>query len=238
MDFADVRMKNKSGEQLFVLENGNLRKLNVSTAEVSRVLLSNVEGFYNLESDIIYVGKNEDGERQFGFYQEGNNESSEIVKLDDSSVVKFAAGEYYGDIYTAVAVDNSVKIFRGSLGAKQEKSVILVDDELEFAPSRVGVYGGGELMIFKNGKDYAVYDVETNKFTNYELENENIKWINEYMFSFVDGDENLIIEDFDKGNRRAFTSQVKEGFETPIVSEKWIYYIDSNFSLIREKIAD
>ncbi|MBQ6510706.1 PEGA domain-containing protein [Candidatus Saccharibacteria bacterium] len=238
MDFADIKMKNKSGEQLFILENGNLRKLNISTAEVSRILLSNVERFYNFDSDIIYVGKDEDGKREFGFYQEGNNESSKIMELEDSSDAKMAMGEYYGDVYTTFVVNNNVKIYRGNFGAKQEKNVLLVDEELDFVPSEVNVRGGGELAMLRNGKSYAVYDVETNKFTRYELENGEIKWMSEFMFSFVDEKGNLIAEDFDKGNRRKVVANVKSGFETPIVADKWIYYVDLEFNLKRVKIAD
>ena len=160
------------------------------------------------------------------------------MELEDSSDAKMAMGEYYGDVYTTFVVNNNVKIYRGNFGAKQEKNVLLVDEELDFVPSEVNVRGGGELAMLRNGKSYAVYDVETNKFTRYELENGEIKWMSEFMFSFVDEKGNLIAEDFDKGNRRKVVANVKSGFETPIVADKWIYYVDLEFNLKRVKIAD
>lgn len=238
MNFSNVKMKNKSGEQLLVLENGNLRNLNISTAEVSRILLDKVESFNNYGSDIIYVGRNESGDRQFGFYQEGNDKSEKIMSIETSDEAKAVMGEYYGDIYAAFVTGNDVKIYRGNLNGKPEDKVILVDDTLDFIPSEVSVRGGGELIMLRSGKSYAIYDVETNRFSKYELENEQIEWINDYMFSFVDEDGTLVIKDFDGGNRRKLSNGVKGGFDVTITSEKWMYYIDAKNNLVRETIVD
>lgn len=237
MQFSDIKIKTKNGEQLLVLENGNLRKLNISTAEVSRILLSKVEQFKNFGAGIIYIGRDDNNKRHIGFYQDGDNEGVMAMSLDDEAQVNFTMSEYYGDAYVTFAINNNVKIYRGSLGTKQENNVLLVDEDLGFVPNEIYVRGEGELTILKNGKSYAIYDVETNKFTKYELENENIKWMNDYMFSFVSG-KKLIVEDFDKGNRRKFADNVVDGFVTPIVGDRWIYYVDSNNYLMREKITD
>ncbi len=238
MQFSNIRMKNKTGEQLLVLENGNLRRLDIAAAEVSRIFINKVESFGSFGPDVIYVGRDKNGDRHIGFYREGNKEGTVIASLEDGASVKFVMSEYYGDKYVAFVVNDHIKIYRGDLSPKQEKGVLLVDEDLGFVPSEIRVRGDDELITVRNDKQYGVYDVETNKFTKYELESGEIHWINDFMFSFVDEDSNLIIEDFDKGNRRELVGNVKSGFEVSLTSDKWIYYIDSRSNLMRERIAD
>ncbi len=238
MQFSDIKMENDTGEQLLVLENGNLRKLDITAAEVSRILLSKVENFYNFGPDVIYVGRDKDGVRHIGSYREGDRESATITTIEDGVVVKSATGEYYGDKYVAIIVNDNIKIYRGNVSSKKDKNIMLVNEDLEFIPNEVTVHGEGELIAAKNGKQYGVYDVETNKFTRYELENGEIKWINDYMFAFVDDESNLIIEDFDRGNRRSFAKKVANGFEISFTSDKWIYYINSKNNLVRQKVIE
>lgn len=237
MQFSSVRMESRSGEQLLVIENGNLRKLNTATAELSRILLSKVESFDDFNSEIAYVGVDDDGERYFGLYQDGDIKGKNIGLVDGAVKVKVVISEYYGDKYFTFVNDKNVKIYLGDFGKKQAKNVLLIDEALDFVPSEVSVRGEGELIVLKDDKNYAVYDIETNKLTKYELENENIAWINDYMFSFVNDGE-LVIEDFDKENRRKIADNVAEGFSAPIVNDRWIYYIDFKYNLVREQIVD
>ncbi len=244
LEFSDVKIANDSATEMYALENNHLRMIDIENNKVSGILVENVEGFYNMKSDVIYVTlPNEKNEFETGFYSKGNKEHitlSQMVFDESKPNVLVAMSEYYGEYYALEFVNNQVGIYKAErLPSSNEDDLFkaITVEEIGFVPDRIAIVGDGGLFAAQNGSQRAVFDVESTKFGKFTSDSE-ARWLDDFMiYEIVDG--RLSVMDFDNENDREIASDVKDGLEIKISkNNKWIYFVNSENKLSRVKILE
>lgn len=254
-NLTDFRFLNDSASEIFVLESGNLRKIDVDGRKISEIFVKNVSSFSNLKSDLIYVADNDgDGKKELGMLKNGEKVGIEVdlyeekegsdgsLEKNKPEVLKASLGEYYGDFYVSfVSNDGNWRILRADdLSKFENKSdfeVILSSELNNFENSIVGVRGDGELIIAKNPEQMRIFDIETGKVKDIQI-TETTGWLNDFML-FENENGILSVMDFDKENVHIISDDVLLHGEIKISrNNKWIYYFSKEGMLSRVRIMD
>lgn len=240
IDFAEVKIANDAATDLFVVENGNLRTINVTDGKLSGVLVAKVRYMDNLKSDLVYVTEaNEEGELVAGIYRAGEKGGTILSQMrqapEDNVQVLVTIGEYFGEYYVMEVVNSQMGVYKGvrlpSFGDENELEAVAME-ELGFVPEKLEMTGGGGLFTASSGNQRATLDVETMKLANWGTEGKS-RWLDEHMLYGVEG-EKLVVMDFDGENRREITDGAKAGTEVKISkNNRWMYFVGEDSKLKR-----
>lgn len=244
-EFFEVKIANDAATELFVLENGNLRMINVNDGKISEVLLSGVKYIDNLKSDVVYV-TNEDAEGHIktGIYRNGEKGGTVVSEFlasesDPDVGVRMMIGEYFGEYYVMEVIGEEIGVYKGeklpSFGEESTIEPIMVE-KLGFVPEKLETTGGGGLFNVSAGAKRATFDIETMKLNKWDAGTE-MKWLDEHMVYGVK-DSKLVVADFDGENYRVLAEGVKAGTEVKISgNNRWMYFLDETGELIRMQIS-
>lgn len=246
--FSTVEILDNSAANLIAIQDGNLRKINVSSRAISSVLVSNVQSFDHFEDEVVFSALNatsnialssatdtaeNSGQTTVKPYTIGvlNLNNKETASLTTAaSPAKVAISKFYDEKYITVLENMELKLY------KKTDFELVKEFTLTFAPEKVKVGNDGEFIEFYAGAQFATFDFESLSIREWSLENENFGWLDNNMLYIVENGE-LIVYDFDGFNRRALSNNVSSQFPATIVGDKWLYYF-SDGALIREKIVD
>ena len=244
MEFSSVKIANDSASELYVLEKNNLRSIDIDGDKISGILIENVESFFNMKSNLVYVTiPNEKHEFETGFYSKSDKERivlSQSAFDEEKPKIAMTIGEYYGEYYVLEFVNDQVGIYSGgklpSSNNKDALKPVLVE-EIGFVPELVDVMGNGGLFVAENGLERAIFDVETMKLKKYSSESE-ATWLDEFML-YENKDGQLVVTDFDGENKVEIADGMKIGSKVKISkNNKWIYFVDAENKLSRVKIME
>lgn len=244
MEFSSVRIANDSATEMYALENSHLRMIDIENNKVSSILVENVESFYNMKSDLIYVTlPNKKNEFETGFYLKGNKEHITLSQMafdENKPNVLVAMGEYYGEYYAFEFVNDQVGIYKSErLPSSSEDDLFeaIIVEKIGFVPNRITVVGDGGLFAMQNDSQRAIFDVESMKFGKFSSDSET-RWLDDFMmYEIHDGQLNVM--DFDNENQRSVVSDAKDGSEIKISkNNKWIYFVNNANMLSRVKILE
>ena len=235
MSFSELRFMNDSGDKLIALQNGNIRTIATGSKTVSQVLAEDVKKFDFVGDYIVFLNN----AQKLGII---NGETkTEVTEYSADNLINVTAADYIGDKYLAISENNKITIYKGDL-PNDERSLSdmekVLEEEISFVPSSLKVYGNNELIVARDGKKAAVFDAESRKLYQYELDVEDVFLLDGYMVGeIVDG--KLIVMDFDGTNKREITSAGSAALITR--NNKWLYYFtvsENKINLTREKIVE
>lgn len=246
--FSAVEILDNSAANLIAIQDGNLRKINVSSRAISSVLVGNVQSFDHFEDEIVFSALNTTSNIALSSAS-GRSENSDpnsvqpyiigILNLNNKEItgltttassVKVAFSKFYDEKYITVLEDAKLSLY------KKTNFELVKEFDLSFVPQHVKVGNDGEFIEFYTGAQFATFDFESLSVREWSLENENFGYLDNNMLYTVDGGE-LIVYDFDGLNRRVLAKNVSSQFPVIIASDKWLYYF-SDSKLIREKIVE
>lgn len=245
-EFAQVKIANDAASKLFVLENGNLRTIDVNEGKMSGVLVANVSYFDNLKTDLVYATKaNEKGECETGIYREGEKGATVLSHFanpnpEEKAQVLVTIGEYFGEYYIIENVTHQIGVYMTeklpSFGDESEVEAIAMED-LGFIPEKLETTGGGGLFTAQRGTERATFDVETMSVVKITTLL-GVEWLDEHMLYGVD-EGKLYVMDFDGENKREIVSDAKIGTEVKVSkNNRWMYYLGGDGKLKRVVISN
>lgn len=256
---ADLRIIDSSANQLYLLENRQLKRINANDGVVSRVLLDNVVSFANFDTKVIYVADLKDSKKRvIGVYRDDEKGGTVLAEVAGEKKVQVALSSYYGDDYMAWTVDQEFNIWYGKMPAYDESRTELPTDLqrlmdnvlLSEIPERLIVSPGNEFVVAQKGNKMMVTDLEMGDLHEYEAPSSDVKWFDASMLYTVK-DRQILVWDFDGSNRRnlAESTQTDDG-NVPVVDDapvviannnRWLYYLvtrEGNIYLVRERVRD
>lgn len=227
MDFSRVRPASNSADKLYVTEGGNLRSISLGNKEISRILVTNVADFDNLESKVLFVtGVDEAGIQTIGYYADGDK-TPIVLETVAGDGVKLAISEYLDEEYLTIAVGPEVSVYKVEDLTEEKKIEDLTREEqatFAAAPAELKVYNRGRLVMAREGTKVLMFDMEQGQFVEYELESEPEGWLDGFLIANV-ADGKLIARDFDGENRRELVAAVS-GYQAMVAAnEKFLYYM-------------
>lgn len=261
MSFDRIEMIDNAANQLFVLENHQLRRINVSEKTMSRVLLGNVKDFDSNGTNLIYLttelsaqGENEKY-RAIGVYRNDEKDGTILAKVKVSQKVQIALAQYFDEDYMCYVVDQKPTILYGALPSYDERGADLTglkelfeDEILSATPESLTVSSGNAYVVARAGARYMVVDLETRSLYEYEAPAAALNWLDGSMMYAVRQGE-ILVWDFDGTNQRNLAESVKKdarlvAMERPVMiasNNRWMYYLSEDkagIKLVREKIRD
>lgn len=245
-----------TGNQIYALERGQLRRINVGDGVMSRVLLDNVMDFANYGSSVVYLTNGgEDKLRTVGTYRDNEKDGVKIAEIADDVAVKLAISTYYGDDYVIWTESNRLIYYVGKLPGyvdtvDEQTDLKRVDSEIELSavPETLALSPGNQYVVARTGKKLMVTDLETGELYEYDSPLAGLKWFDASMlYAVVDG--NVVVWDFDGTNKRNLAEGV-DGDGIKVMNEpvlvtannRWVYYLsksdkeEKNIVLMRERI--
>jgi len=212
VSLTDAKFAGTSGNILFGLSEGTIRKLDLSNATISRALVTNVTSFDIFETNILtYVGTNPtDATQQVaGVYRDGDSEPYVLrtVKALDMPL-SIDATSYYNDDFVAIAEGTKVTILKGRYPTSNDADTSSLATYAEFsAAAKVDLLsfsGEGNFLVAQSGLSFVGYEIEYMRFTNAlvttsETQAHTLSWLDDaYLYAVYDG--HLSIREFDGTN--------------------------------------
>ncbi len=212
--FKDLRFAGTNGRSLFGLaDDNNIRKLDLSSATISRALVSNVDSFDLFDTNTIsYVGTNpaDATKRVAGVYRDGDDEPHVLRQVDSlDTVLKIAVGNYFNDTYAAIAEANKVTILKGSYPTSSSDDTTslrhFADMELTGPISELSFSPKSDYVLAASGASFMTYELEHFRSakgsldTSPEAASTPLRWLDTaHVWNQQNG--TLVMRDFDNSN--------------------------------------
>ncbi len=237
LDISKAVFAGTSGNILYALSAGGIRKLDLSAETISRTLVTDVAEFELYETNIItYVGTdpNDATKTVVGLYREGDNAPHVLrstVTVPEAPL-RITTSRYFNQDYVAISQGPKVDIIAGSYPApgssdssslKSFASFVFTGSvgNLSFSPN-------GDYLLVQSGSDFASYDIEHKRITNYSVSATPgvtvgpVKWLDD-DHTWSDYDGGLIMREFDGANS-ATINQVVGGQGVALTeNDRYIY---------------
>jgi len=236
---GDVQFAGTSGNTLYGLANGDVRRLDLSSATISRVLASKVESFDMYKNTIFtYVGQNPTNpdQRVVGFYRDGDEEPYVLQTFDDASArLAVDTVRYHTSDYLAYAENDKVTVLQGQYPNADQSRTDALNTVAEFtlpsAIDRLSFSPEGDYVVAQAGvtlKSYEVEHLRTNTATIETSESQShvMQWLDKaYMWAVYDG--HLSIREFDGTNVNVIMP-MEPGFDATLSQNgRYIYGVNN-----------
>lgn len=229
-NFSKIEILDQSANNLAVVLNDNLHRIDVPSKQISAVLISNIYSFDFYEQNIVFVAKNAETSKYYiGLSKIGNDE---VIKLkEDLDVpIRVVITKFYDDEYIGLINDDSIQLFIKKDFV--EKSTY----QLSFNPENIKVGAMGEAIIMSTGGHIATLDMEAQELYEWSTDTDTFGWLDGSMiYAIKDGALNVY--DFNGLNHRTLSSNISSHFPVTITSDKYLYYFRDG-SLTREYLFE
>lgn len=230
-DFSDISITDNSATNFLAVLDHNLHKINLSSRQISAVLVENVIDYDFYESEIVFSAVSKTNESSSEYYVgllKNHGDSPEIVtKLETKPLVTLL--RFYDNSYITILKDGELSIVE-----KNSKKPFM-DGTVSQEVKTLNVGHAGEFQIAVSGRDITTIDMEAKSIVQWQIESD-FNWLDSDMIYTVQ-DGNLIVYDYDGLNRRVISKNVSSHFPVTITNDKWLYYASDN-QLVREIIAN
>lgn len=212
LNVSSLKFASTNGNILYGLADGVVRKLDLSSATISRGLVSNVQSFDVFETNIItYVGTDSDDEniKVAGIYRDGDAQSHVLRRVSSKATpLAIDASRYFSDYYVAIAEGLKVTILKGTYPASSDESAASLGQFAEFMAAAdvetLGFSNEGDYLVAQSGLTFASYEIEHQRLTNASIaatgtRAQTLRWLDRaYLWAVHDGQ--LSIREFDGTN--------------------------------------
>ena len=252
-DFSEVKIFDNSASVLLAVRGGNLHKIDVSSRQISAILVKNVHSYDYLGSEIVYSALRavdnildvaDDANTTVATDDATTEESTTavyeigILKISNAepkivttatNPTKVVISRFYDDKYLTLLSENNVTVYEADNFSE------FLNRNISFAPQTIKTGRDGGFIFMTNGTAIASLDMEAEDISEWTIDSPNFGWLDSGMlYAIKDG--TLVVYDFDGLNRRTLANNVSSKFPVAITDNKWLYYVDDG-ALIREIIA-
>ena len=253
IDSTDLQFSRANSQQLYTLSGGDVRKIDLAAATLSRPLVSNVAEFQLYrDTGVTYVTKLNEATKQraVGYVLDGDATPRQLRAYTDDGTtpLHIAINEYFNDTYVAIAHGSTVSIVTGDLPKKATEldameGVSMMN--LSAPVTRLSLITEGRFVVAEMKDSYAVYDLELKRQTITPLKGtaaesaRELRWIDGYM-PWSDRDGMLRLYEFDGANQRDIMSVASGQMVTLSRNGTYLYSIgkstDGQYHLQRVRL--
>ena len=230
-DFSDIQILDNSANNLLVVQNGNLHKIDVPDKSLSAVLIEKIADYYISDNEIVFVSE-QLNDVQTMSYEIGVTKIGDKTKtslFQTTGPVKVAQIQFYDKKYLAVLEGNTITLY------DRENLEETIDYITSFNPDNMEIGHHGDFILLSSGAHLAAIDMEAGDVFEWIADNDGYDWLDHDMLYDVDNG-NLFVYDYDGLNRRHLAENVSSHFPVTITDNKWLYYFSDDY-LVREWIV-
>ena len=222
-NFSKVEILDSSANNLLVILDGNLHRVDVPAKQISAILAENVKSFDYYNQEVVFSTPD-----VISILKLGNGEVTKLQDIDTPSDV--IVTKFYDEEYIGVVRNGSITLYLKN--NFEEKNNFAFNIE----PANIKVGQDGEFIAIYNGGNVATLDLESMELTEWTTETDSFGWLDGSMIYAVK-DGGLNVYDFDGLNHRLLSSNVSSHFPVTITADKYLYYFRDG-SLIREYLYE
>lgn len=255
VNLTDIQFAGTNGTSLYGLNtDGVVRKIDLSAGTISRALVSNVSSFsvFEDESAISYVGVNaaDANKKVVGIYKDGDNDPTILqTATNPTDSLAIALGRYFSDDYVAIADNNMVTIFTGSLpngGSSSDSNGLRKYGELTLkgTVSNLSFSDKGDYVLAQSGSEFMSYEIEHQRSHGGMITPaagapaSSLKWL-DTAHLWNDDSNSLMMRDFDGTNVHTIMP-VASGFGASLSTNGKFFYgigkTDTGYQLQRVRM--
>lgn len=252
IDITSPVLAGTSGSIVYVISAGDIRKLDLSAATISRSLVSGVKSFELYDTNILtYVGVDQkDPTRHVaGLYREGDSASHILRSSPLTTPLSVATARYFNQDFVAIAEGTQIDILGGSYPTTpgDDISSLGIVSSVTFEPTaqRLSFSPRGDYVLAQTGATFMSYDIEHSRVSRstivppQEAPVGALQWLNDdHVWS--DTNSTLTIRDFDGANVVSL-SGVTAGQDVVLTTNRKFMYsfnaTEIGFSLQRVRLA-
>lgn len=204
-----------SGNILYAISSGDIRKLDLGAGTISRSLVTQVGSFSLFDTNVItYVGTapTDPSKQVVGLYREGDTVSHMLRTVTTSATAPLhvATSRYFNQDYVAISQGSKVDIVRGSYPASgsDDTGSLSAFTSFEFPVpiDQLGFSPEGDYVLVQTGNQFASFDLEHQRFSLSSVTGDDLmasvaplKWLDsDHVWSDYNG--SLTMRDFDGTN--------------------------------------
>jgi hypothetical protein len=242
LGFSRVVLADGSGNTVFTLDGGNLRRADVGTKTITSVIESGVQTMSAYAGRVAYTRVTDDGQRLVGVWRQGADGELVVTKLAaGEGAVGLAQADYRGRSWIAYVSGGQIRVYDGQTDkiGRDESVAPIVSQDLQQCEPELTVGGLGRLIQVRC--DGATRMVDLNEPETLHLVDKTdatARWLDDYMLYLQDGKDTYAI-DFDGSNGRWILPTAGH----PVVvsaDDNWMYYVefgeDGAARLVREAL--
>lgn len=242
IDISQITFAGTSGNILYALTEGDIRKLDLSAGTISRSLIMNVTQFEIYQTNVItYVGTDptDTSKTVVGLYREGDNAARILRSVTTASEtpLHIVTSRYFNQDYVAISEGANVDIFMGSYPAPASEDSSSLAKFASFTFSAiVGTMTfspNGDYLLVQSGSHFTSYDIEHMRIIDYTIKTDKgvtvspVKWLDD-DHTWSDYSDSLIMREFD-GENSATINQVVPGQGVTITqNDRYMYSFGKN----------
>lgn len=247
IELADLEFASTSGNILFGLTNGVVRKIDLGNATISRGLITNVSSFSVYDSNILsYVGTDpvDSTIHVAGVYRDGDTSPVIVHRSNNKDARLFIdTSRYFNDRYIAVADQSMLTVYRGDYPSNEsdvENLTELLNISATSAVTALSFSPTGNYVIAQSGSDFIGYEVEYDRVHQAAVSTDEnsvrtLRWLDGALLWGVQ-DGMLSFREFDGLNRNTIMPAVP-GFDVTLSQNgRYVYAMtrtDETFRLER-----
>lgn len=229
LPITQAKLSGRSGNILYVVTDGNLRKVDIAGGTVSRSLVGDVVTFSLYDTNTIAyttMRSVEDSSvvRTAGVYREGD-ESPVALRTSSSRDVSLsiATTVYYGTTYTAIANGKQIGIYKGHYDNGVDGLVRVATKTLDADVVSIEFNESGSYVVARSETSFTSFGLERQIFTTVHLDKTNSKdlfWLDAMHLGLVQ-DGQLTMRDVDGTNMHNLMA-VRSGYKA-VLSKNGTY---------------
>lgn len=221
---------------LYSLSTGDLRKINLNDATLSRPLVSNVADFDQFDRATVTYTTHldaETGKRSVGYYTDNAKKPRVVRSFADNGSTKltFRVGEYFSKKYYLFSYGETVEVMSGDLPSSDSRSSTAYTPVITITiPDGVRYIDFGEnprFILAQNGNKLTTYDLELKNVAKFEVPGDaasigEIDWIDNFHVVST-ADNTIRMYEFDGQNPKKLVGAMHGQSVVLSDDDKYIY---------------
>jgi hypothetical protein len=238
LSISELKFSGTSGSIFYSLTtDGIIRKLDLSSATISRGLVTNANDFTIFDTNILtYTGvdPSNTANEVAGVYREGDESSHILREVDNTTTpLKIAGTRYYSTDYIAIAEGLKVDVLSGNYPDASDTNNTSLPEYGQFKISAdvdtMSFSKIGDHLVVQSGLNFVSYEIEYMRetdavVTTSETDAHTLQWLDDaYLWAVYDG--HLSIREFDGTNVHVIMA-MEPGFDATLSQDgKYLYGI-------------
>jgi len=227
MEFSQPHFSGTSGNVLFAISNGDIRKIDRGDGTVSRPLASHVQSYDLYSTDVITYTTVYDpttGSRSVGLVRDGDKDPYVLrtTKSPQSVPLHVATARYFNQNYVVISEGTKVDVLAGDYPSSPDDTTSLrqfTSYTIDHAPDFLTMSYNGRFILSQTGDMYTTYDLERSTVSpeNTMVGNgsaSQLQWLDDF-YLWSDRSDKLTIGEFDGTNQHTINS-VASGFDATL----------------------
>jgi hypothetical protein len=232
---SSIMFSGNNTKIIYAQIGGDIRKIDLDAATLSRPLVTNVAEFSLFDKTTITYTTQLDPitkVRSVGYFKDGS-EKPVVVRSytdDGNASLHLVIGRYFNETYVATSYGDAVEIFKGNLPVTEIDRTKTTPHATFTLPGGVQYFtlaADGRFIVAQQGPTYVTYDAELNKTTGTTLKGttdvtRKLQWLDDYTL-LSDRDGMVRMYEFDGANQHDIMP-VTAGFTASISPNgKYLY---------------